>query len=386
MPQLGPYSPTGGSGSWTDPDNVVTENGAFATTTVVGSGTSSPILECQFNALSFPAGAEVTGAKVRVLLRTSATAIELTPVQLRGIAPPFPAPPVIPQKTNQGQLPTTLAFMTVGGDGDLWGESKEDMLAVLEHGGLNVQLAVKNTASGTRVVDVDFVELTAYYVIPLQADVSLTNAGQTISAGVGVEVDADVSLTNAGQTTSSLALAVREADVGLTNAGQTTTGEVEHVSGTINAGQTISASVDVLVSLAAALANAGQTTSTLALRVLEADANVTNAGQTIAASAGPKPIYPGQPVAVSAVRSGDFLSVSLTWPAAVDAVSYEVRRADSRRSTFDVLVGTPTTESQNDAGLTATLSYVYKVRSVSETGHKSPWSPPVFTTGKHAEL
>lgn len=81
---------------------------------------------------------------------------------------------------------------------------------------------------------------------------------------------------------------------------------------------------------------------------------------------------PAVPANVSAA-SKTAASVTLTWTASTGAASYEIQRNG-------VLVGTSTSNSYVDQGLTANTSYVYTVRAVDAAGAKSQASPAVTVT------
>lgn len=81
---------------------------------------------------------------------------------------------------------------------------------------------------------------------------------------------------------------------------------------------------------------------------------------------------PAVPANVSAAGK-TATSVTLKWTASAGSASYEIYRNG-------VLVGTSTTNSYEDKGLTANTSYSYTVRAVDAAGDKSQASPAVKVT------
>ena len=85
------------------------------------------------------------------------------------------------------------------------------------------------------------------------------------------------------------------------------------------------------------------------------------------------PTAPGTPVptVVSSTQ------INLTWPAATDAVGvtgYRVERCAGTGCSNFTQVGTPTTTSFSDTGLTPSTDYSYQVRATDAAGNLGPYS------------
>jgi fibronectin type 3 domain-containing protein len=88
---------------------------------------------------------------------------------------------------------------------------------------------------------------------------------------------------------------------------------------------------------------------------------------------------PGAPAPV--VSSVSTASVSLSWLAVQGAVSYKVYRSGSGAGPFDTSIGTSTTTSFTDTGLTINTPYYYQVSAVNSGGEGDKSVPVSATTG-----
>src|SRR5262249_39592684 len=85
------------------------------------------------------------------------------------------------------------------------------------------------------------------------------------------------------------------------------------------------------------------------------------------------PTAPGTPVLTVASST----QINLTWPAATDNIGvtgYRVERCAGVNCTTFARVGTPTTASFNNTGLTPATSYSYRVRATDAAGNLGPYS------------
>jgi len=91
------------------------------------------------------------------------------------------------------------------------------------------------------------------------------------------------------------------------------------------------------------------------------------------------PTTPGTPVASNVTSSG----VSLSWTPSTDAVGvtgYDVLRATGASGGSFTVVGTPTSASFVDSGLSAQTTYRYQVRARDAAGNQSALSPVLSVT------
>lgn len=140
--------------------------------------------------------------------------------------------------------------------------------------------------------------------------------------------------------------------------------------------------VGVAISIESALATAFVTDPIFAI-VFEAPAAVATAIVSEDMLVAQIPSIPNNFVAL---RSVDFLSVSLSWDTVAGATNYKVSRVDAYRGQ-DTVIRTEPNLSYIDSGLTAGTSYTYTVRAINEVmGVEGLRTLPVFTSGENETL
>lgn len=93
-------------------------------------------------------------------------------------------------------------------------------------------------------------------------------------------------------------------------------------------------------------------------------------------------IIPGNVDPVRVTRSSNFQSVTLTWTAATNAVSYIVYMQTGRRKDY-VQVATPSTNTWNTSGLDKRENYGFRVVAISSTADRGQVSSPVYSRGDY---
>src|SRR5690606_27295349 len=95
---------------------------------------------------------------------------------------------------------------------------------------------------------------------------------------------------------------------------------------------------------------------------------VNSFSATVGGSVGTPPGTPGTPTTSNVTSS----SLTLSWGASSGSVSnYQIERATGASSTNFTQVGTSTTTSFNDSGLSASTTYRYRVRATNSAGNSS---------------
>jgi hypothetical protein len=142
--------------AWTNPSNALTADGSSATASPL-SGESTDWLQVTGFGFSIPAGATVNGVVVEVKIGASATdAFDTTAVQLvtggaaEGVT-----------RSDSGNIPTTAAYVSVGGPTDLWGGTWTP--AKVNAATFGAWVKTFADAGPPAVVSIDHVRVTVYY-------------------------------------------------------------------------------------------------------------------------------------------------------------------------------------------------------------------------------
>ena len=102
------------------------------------------------------------------------------------------------------------------------------------------------------------------------------------------------------------------------------------------------------------------------------------ASNTATATTAAAPAVPTAPSSLTATAASA-TQVNLTWAAATGQIAYAVDRSTDGGATWTI-VGTPTTTSYGDAGLTAGTTYTYRVRATNAVGSSAASNTATATT------
>ena len=333
-----------GGTPWNNPQNAETEALTANCPLPTGLSTSEYLygVDPDF-AAAIPSTATIDGilVEVRGTVVSGASSVNFVDVRLTKTGADNAG-----ENKATGSLTGTTSTRAFGGASDLWDTTWTPAEINASTFGLRVRVRNIDTGSAATVAVV-WLKITIYYTptdVNVEADVTLG------SLGVASELDTERDIT------AAVAL------------GMLGVGAVVGPPG-VYANVTLSSlGVASLVSVEN-----------------EAAAAVTLGPIGVAAQVQSPGITPGRPENLKAVRSTDFLTVTLSWDAVDDAIGYVVQQADARRAPF-AEVATPSTNSQVIGSLDETTSHNWRVRAVSTTGHPGPHSLAAFTKGKNTTL
>lgn len=158
MPSSGPNSPVTvvddasvGTVAWSNPTRAVSSNNSYATA-VLGFSVISHYLKSTEFGFAIPAGNTITGIKVEVEVKTGGPQGILQSRLVKG---------GVIGSTSKQVLPTSSeAYLSMGGDGDLW----SDTWTVDDVNAANFGATVRCTGpGGGTTFSVDHVRITVYY-------------------------------------------------------------------------------------------------------------------------------------------------------------------------------------------------------------------------------
>jgi hypothetical protein len=151
-----------GDVDWTDANNIKLDDGNVAQCVCVGQTTYG--LEASKFAFNIPSGSVITGVEVKV---KAENLFEVNPVNISVMLTPF---------LNTAKTFTLTGDMethTVGGDGELWGETitssdvNKSGLGEFDNMTLDFGAVIfSNSPAITSVIQVDYVEMKVYYEVP----------------------------------------------------------------------------------------------------------------------------------------------------------------------------------------------------------------------------
>ncbi|MGO8671772.1 MAG: choice-of-anchor tandem repeat GloVer-containing protein, partial [Capsulimonadaceae bacterium] len=262
-------------------------------------------------------------------------------------------------------------------DGDFYGTASE--------GGVGGGAAFRMTSSGT------------FTILHAFGDGSLTNDGLNPGGGLVQGIDGAVY----GTTASDLAFAsgtVYRLNAGLTPTiplpstptGLTATaGESQiSLSWTASTGETsyniyrgtatgAESSTPVGAATGTAYTDTGLTSSVAYFYTVAAVNGGGTSAQSTEASATPEPPVPAAPTGLSATAGN--AQVALSWTASTGATSYSIYRGTASGAEGSTAVGTATSTTDTDTGLTNGVTYYYKVAAINGGGTSSQ-SSEAFAT------
>lgn len=189
---------SGGTGvAWSNPGNIVSDNGSDASTTFHKSADETEYLLADAFGFAIPSGATIDGIEVEIERQqedTRATWKDLDVTLLKaGTA----------TGDNNGDLatewPTSMGVATYGGASDLWGTTWT--ASDVNHADFGVRLKADNTGS-VYTARVDFIRITVYYTEP---DITVTPGVASLSTSLSA---------------AKLAFAVKPGQASLSSAGQ----------------------------------------------------------------------------------------------------------------------------------------------------------------------
>jgi Tfp pilus assembly protein PilX len=154
----GTNSPDNGTG-WSNSDNVASNNGSDATTSVAGAGTS-PNLDANQYDFAVPDSATITGIRARIDRAASAT----NSINDRDVMLLKDGTAVGTDKAAAGNWGTSDTTITYGGAGDLWGTTWTP--ADVNDPDFGLRIKVNNANASSRTANVDWMELVVYYTVP----------------------------------------------------------------------------------------------------------------------------------------------------------------------------------------------------------------------------
>ena len=333
-----------GGTPWNNPQNAAQEALTANCPLGVGLSTSEYLygVDPDF-AAAIPSSATIDGilVEVRGTVVSGASSVSFVDVRLTKTGADNAG-----ENKATGSLTGTTSTRAFGGASDLWDTTWTP--AEINASTFGLRVRVRNIDTGnTATVAVVWLKITIYYT-PTDVSVSgaFTGGGGTFSGDVDTRRDVSGAFTGGGGTFSG------------------TIGEPGVIGFFTGGGGTFSGDVEVLV---------------------QATGAFTGGGGTFSGSVSQPGITPGRPENLKAVRSTDFLTVTLSWDAVDDAIGYVVQQADARRAPF-AEVATPSTNSQVIGSLDETTSHNWRVRAISTTGHPGPHSLAAFTKGKNTTL
>jgi Tfp pilus assembly protein PilX len=150
--------PDNGTG-WTDSDEIRSNDGDFAYTSVSGGGSSANLDASDFD-FDIPSNATITGIRVRVERQASAT----SSINDRDVMLLKNGTAVGTDKAAAGNWGTSQTIVTYGGTGDLWGTTWTP--ADFNDSDFGLRFRVNNASGSSRTANVDWVEVLAYYTVP----------------------------------------------------------------------------------------------------------------------------------------------------------------------------------------------------------------------------
>jgi hypothetical protein len=146
------FTPTGGSG-WTNSNNIISEDGSYASITVNSSSTSNALLST-LNLSALPDNATINGLQVDVKGYVSTT---------NNISGQFKFSSGISLTKSLSPLPTSNSWITLGGASDLWGQTSitpSQLKSASAQWGL---IFTNSGLAGVMVAYCDAIKVTIYY-------------------------------------------------------------------------------------------------------------------------------------------------------------------------------------------------------------------------------
>lgn len=206
---------TGGTTAWTNPGNIVSDNGSNATVSMTWFGTTAQshwLVADTFDLSAVPSGATIDGIEVRAQLSVntaSGTTYDAVVIgkddSTLGTA-----------KAPGTALTTTPTNYDQGGASDLWGLSWT--AAEVKASTFQARIAVETTAAfSARTFSCDAIWVRVHYTQPaIVGTASITEAGDTVTSAAKLALAATASITESGDTLAASAALAIAADADIT--------------------------------------------------------------------------------------------------------------------------------------------------------------------------